>query len=436
MQRKSESPPLTHPVSASAMPSNDFFSSNHRTQFIPARDSRNRRVPSLYIRNGRFYAQLWVDTGNGRKAPRRFALNNGDNEPVRTLQAAREALEIKRHERREDQLPTIGRKPSFADYCVTYFEKAKVQRKRAGTVAGERQALARWCDHLGHVRIDQIATPLISAYVDKRLKGGNFCRRKLEAASERTTNLDLMRFRNVLKMALDDGHLRDLPRMKLLEEPPPPKRELIQPSEFDRLIASARSGCEKNGEQVADYLRFLAFSGAREKEALRVQWTDVDFARARVTIGADGLSKNRESRTVEFNSQLSALLREMRARRAPDCSWLFPSPQRGPRDEHAKSFRESLKIARKAAEIEWVGFHDLRHYFCSVCVMAGIDFMTIAAWLGHKDGGILVGKVYGHLLDEHRQQAAKLVHFGISIVPSCSNQRNSSESKLPTVNRV
>ena len=48
--------------------------------------------------------------------------------------------------------------------------------------------------------------------------------------------------------------------------------------------------------------------------------------------------------------------------------------------------------------------------------MAGIAFMTIAAWLGHKDGGILVGKVYGHLLDEHRSKAAKLVHFGLSIV--------------------
>ncbi|MBA2435102.1 MAG: hypothetical protein H0V54_08500 [Chthoniobacterales bacterium] len=32
--------------------------------------------------------------------------------------------------------------------------------------------------------------------------------------------------------------------------------------------------------------------------------------------------------------------------------------------------------------------------------------MTIAAWLGHKDGGILVGKIYGHLLDAHRKQAA------------------------------
>jgi len=33
---------------------------NHRPQFIPARDSHNRRVPGLCIRNERYYAQLWV----------------------------------------------------------------------------------------------------------------------------------------------------------------------------------------------------------------------------------------------------------------------------------------------------------------------------------------------------------------------------------------
>ena len=389
---------------------------NHRAQFIPARDSRNRRIPGLFVRGQRYYAQLWVDVGNGKKAARKFSLRDGNNQPVQTLSAAREALEIKRHERRQNQLPTIGHKPLFRDYCATYFEKAKVQRKRPGTLAGEREAVARWCDHLGHVRIDQIGTPIISAFIDKRLKGGKFCGRKLAAVSERTANLDIMRLRNVLKCAMDDGYLRELPRIKALDEPPAPKRALVTPAEFDRLLEAARNHCAKNGEQLADYLRFLAFSGAREKEALRVKWADVDFERERVTIGADQLTKNWESRTVEFNPQLAALLREVQARRAPDCSWLFPSPQRGPRDEHARSFRESLKIARKAAGLEWVGFHDLRHYFCSVCVMAGIDFMTIATWLGHKDGGILVGKVYGHLLDEHRSKAAKLVNFGLSVV--------------------
>ena len=383
----------------------------HRAQFTPARDSRNRRVPGLYIRNGRFYCQLWVDRGDGRKSARRFPLFNSENLPARTLNEAKEALEIKRNDRREDRLPTPGRKPNFLEYSDIYLNKAKVQRKRPGTLQNEQQAIARWRSHLGHVRIDKIATPIVASFVDKRLKGGFFGKRKLEAVSERTANLDVIALRNVLNAAIDDGLLRNLPRIKLLKEAPTPKRRLLTPEEFESLTKFARTHCKNNGPQLADYLRFLAFSGVREQEALRIKWTNVDFARERITIGIDRLTKNRESRTVEFNPKLRAHLTGMKKHRAPDCSWVFPSPRRGPRDEHARSFRESLKIARKAAGLEWVGFHDLRHYFCSMCVMAGIDFMTIAAWAGHKDGGILVGKVYGHLLDEHRQKAAKRLRF-------------------------
>jgi integrase len=399
--------------SAQHVPGPDLANSQaiHGTQFIAARDSRNRRVPGIYIRNGRYYAQLWVDTGSGKKAPRRFPLFDENNLPARTLQSARVALEIKRHERRENRLPVGGRKPSLADYCKTYFDKATVQRKRAGTIQNERQALGRWCDYLGHVRIDQISTSLITSFIDKRLKGAVFCGRRLEGVAERTANLDLLMLRNVLNAAADDGFLRELPKVKRLDEAPAPKRRLLMPEEFDRLLESAVHACKKNGQQLADYLRFLAFSGSREKEALRVHISDVDFERERVTIGSDGLSKNWKARTVEFNSNLGSLLVDMYSRRAPDSAWLFPSPQRGEVDAHAKSFRESLKLARRAAGLEWIGFHDLRHYFCSMCVMAGIDFMTIAAWLGHSDGGILVGKVYGHLLDEHRHKAARQVRF-------------------------
>lgn len=38
--------------------------------------------------------------------------------------------------------------------------------------------------------------------------------------------------------------------------------------------------------------------------------------------------------------------------------------------------------------------------------MAGLDFMTSAGWLGHKDGGMLVAKIYGHLSDTHKAAAA------------------------------
>jgi integrase len=412
-----------HPRKTTEAPAANRITNNHTRQFIPARDSRNRRVPGLYIRNGRFYCQLWVDRGDGRKTARRFPLFTSENLPARTLNEAKEALEIKRNDRREDRLPTPGRKPNFLDYSEVYLAKAKVQRKRPGTVENERQAIARWRSHLGHVRIDKIATPMIASFVEKRLKGGLFGTRKLAPVLERTANLDVIALRNVLNAAIDDGYLRDLPRIKLLKETPAKKRQLLTPAEFERLITSAITHCKTNGPQLADYLCFLAFSGVREQEALRIKWADVDFERERIGIGSDGMSKNRESRSVEFNPKLRTHLIQMKANRAPDCSWLFPSPRRGTRDERTKSFRESLKLARKAAGLDWIGFHDLRHYFCSICVMAGIDFMTIAAWMGHSDGGVLVGKVYGHLLNEHRQEMAAKLTIGLASIQDAPQLR-------------
>jgi len=109
--------------------------------------------------------------------------------------------------------------------------------------------------------------------------------------------------------------------------------------------------------------------------------------------------------------ELEKLPLEMVRELPPDTSWLFPSPQRGNKDIHAQTLRKSLKAVRKKAKLELVGFHDLHHFFDSQRAMAGIDFMTIAAWLGHSDGGILVGKVYGHLADTHKQAAARKLRF-------------------------
>lgn len=42
--------------------------------------------------------------------------------------------------------------------------------------------------------------------------------------------------------------------------------------------------------------------------------------------------------------------------------------------------------------------------------MLDIDDMTIARWVGHQRGGILIGKVYGHLSSEHAKRQAKRIN--------------------------
>jgi integrase len=129
-------------------------------------------------------------------------------------------------------------------------------------------------------------------------------------------------------------------------------------------------------------------------------------------MGSGGTAKNRKTRRIEFNESLAALLEEMNAAPARKVSeYLFPSPRRkAGEDRPANTFRASLHLAREATGMPWIGFHHFR-FFASRCVRSGIDFMTVAAWLGHSVGGILVGKVYGHLSDTHRKTSAGKIKF-------------------------
>lgn len=284
--------------------------------------------------------------------------------------------------------------------------------------------LKQWRKHLGDIRLEQIRKAQVNDFITKRLKAGR---------SPRTCNLNVIVLRNVIKRAIEDGHLpanpiAGLKPLKVTTK----KRSLCSAAEIDKIAEAASETrtnekgetvpVTQNAEQFADYIRFLQFTGAREKEALNVKWADVDIDGGRVTIGADGDTKNHKGRTVDFNPKLSALMAGMRQRRAPDSEWLFPSPQRGERDIPARSFRESLNLTRTAASLPKFGFHDCRHHFISMAVMSGVDFMTIASWVGHQDGGVLIGKVYGHLANEHKKAMAEKLNFGPAVLEKAESQ--------------
>lgn len=368
----------------------------HAPSFQAVFDSRKRKVPGLWLRGSRYYAQLRIDMGNGRTAPRRIALTAAN------LDEAKAALESTRTARRSGTLPTTGFRPKFEDFAREYLAGPMLAQKKTGTQNNERQSVARWVAHMGGIRLDKITAPMIHSFREKRLATGR---------AARTVNLDVVGLRNVLKLAVERGHIARLPEVRQLKQKQPQRRPLIAKTQFAALLAVTTPETTKNAALFALYLRFLALTGSREKEALCVRWADVDFARETVTIGSGGASKNHKARDVDFSPELKALLVEMFAARPPDTSWLFPSPQRGAKDIHAMHLRESLKQVRQAAGLPWLGFHDLRHAFASQCVMAGLDFMTIAAWLGHSDGGILVGKVYGHLADTNKKAAAQKLTF-------------------------
>jgi integrase len=374
---------------------------HRRATYTKVCDKRKRPIRGLWERNGRYYAQITIEEPvTGIKRVRRVPLEGAGTEPQ-----AIAMLQELFTQRRKGALPVLKRTPKFSDYADQYFkyyEQVK-DAKRESTVYTEKIIINHWKEHLGHVRLDRITRAMINSFIAKRQAAGR---------SGRTVNLDVICFRNVMKRAVDDGWITSLPTQNLRPlKWTPHKRELFSGAQINEVCDKAVE-VSKNGREFADYIRLLAFCGARMSEALRLKWPDVDWERKQMTVGADGMTKNHKSRVVDFNASLEAHLTEMKTRRAPDSEWLFPSPQRGNQDIPAKSLRETLILARNAAGLPKFGFHDCRHHFISMCVMAGIDYMTIAKWVGHQDGGVLIGKVYGHLSNEHAQRQAQRVNFG------------------------
>lgn len=82
-----------HGMNAKATESSSTTEQNgrrsHVATFAKALDGRKQPIRGLWVRNGRFYAQLSVENPvTGEKRVRRVPLVNGDNEPVQTVAQA------------------------------------------------------------------------------------------------------------------------------------------------------------------------------------------------------------------------------------------------------------------------------------------------------------------------------------------------------------
>ncbi len=212
-------------------------------------------------------------------------------------------------------------------------------------------------------------------------------------------NKELEVLKAVFELALREGLIlnnpaRDLKRRKL------GKKEIVIPTreEYSRLVETLQS-FDRRAEEAVYLVQLLALSGTRLGEATEMLWRHVDFGRRQFTVvgGHEG-PKNRQTRVVPLFRSLKPFLEELRDRKG----W-HPKQQIVGIDS-AKSAMES---ACNKAGLPHFTHHTLRHYFVSNAIEAGVDFKTISDWIGHRDGGVLVAKTYGHLRQVHSEQMAE-----------------------------
>jgi len=211
--------------------------------------------------------------------------------------------------------------------------------------------------------------------------------------------------RGILQVGVDSGAMpvnpaASLERRTVRSEVP----ELPTQAQFAKMLSVMRTGGARFSKLCADFVEGLACTGLRKKEANRLTWRDVDLMNGKIRVRNIGEgTKNREERIVPLNPDAIELFTRMEQE--------SPSTER---DEPVFQVRESQKAmdrASKVAGVPRITHHDLRHLFSTSCIESGVDIPTVSRWLGHKDGGALLMKVYGHLRDDHSMAAAKTVRI-------------------------
>lgn len=173
-------------------------------------------------------------------------------------------------------------------------------------------------------------------------------------------------------------------------------RQLDVPSreDMERIIQSIATQGKRASIESSHYVAFLAYSGCRHGEAAAVRWEDIDPQWLTITGGETG-TKNHEVRRVPISGPLRAIIEARRYPGAGGPIFSIVSP------------RIALDNACNRLGLPHLRLHDLRHFFATWCIEKGVDIPTVAKWLGHKDGGVLAMKTYGHLRDEHSLASAR-----------------------------
>jgi len=236
-----------------------------------------------------------------------------------------------------------------------------------------------------------------------------------KTASPTNYNNTIALLRHVLAIAIEAGVIYSNPAATLKRTPIRGK-EIALPSidKFNALLAEMRNGHSRYSPHCADFAAGLAFTGCRKGEAGQIEWRDVDFEAGEIVVRGDAETgtKNWELRRVPLIPDARALFQRMRDERSGESL-------------DTKVFRvnecqKALDRACKKVGTDRITHHDLRHLFATRCIESSVDIPTVSRWLGHKDGGALAMKTYGHLRREHSIAQAQRVTFG----PVASKQAN------------
>jgi integrase len=220
--------------------------------------------------------------------------------------------------------------------------------------------------------------------------------------------------------ALRDGVIGDNPFSRLRIPAPQGRRRLDVLSEADvlRLADCALEvHAEPFGATVRAVILVAGFVGLRAGEVGGLEWGDVDLRRGELhvvrSIAPEGIKppKNGEPRICVLPPPAAKSLADLDRHAGESAVFLTP---RGHRYGKAAAHRYFVPV-RVAFGRPRLQFHELRHACATLLLERGLTPEDVALQLGHRDGGGLVRRLYGHPAED---RARERIAMAFAEVPS------------------
>jgi integrase len=178
------------------------------------------------------------------------------------------------------------------------------------------------------------------------------------------------------------------------------RRRYLTGDELARLTTAL---VEHDDQQAANIIRMLLLTGARRGEVFAMRWADVELGTGVWTKLASTV-KQQTDHIVPLSAPARQLLAKIRAVQRPLGEYVFPGRYgRG----HRETINKNWTRLCKAASIDNLRIHDLRHSYASHLASAGVSLHTIGALLGHASPSTT--HRYAHLLDDPLRAATEKV---------------------------
>ncbi len=279
------------------------------------------------------------------------------------------------------------RSPTMADLAVRYMKEHALVHKKPGTAKADQSTWDRLIlKRLGRRKVKDITREDIASLHSSIGHTPGMANLMLTVLSKAFNLAEVWGWRRE-----GSNPCRHVQKFKLRK-----RERFLSDAELARLsevLAEAEhAGTEK--PQMIAFLRLLILTGCRVNEVLKLRWEDVDFERHCLHLP----DSKTGPKTVYLNGPALHLLAgldrievnpQVFYRRSGDKPLAYP--------------KRAWDRIRKAAGLEEVRMHDLRHSFASFGVGLGLPLQQVGKLLGHSQ--IATTERYAHLADDPIRKA-------------------------------